>query len=264
MLPMSKEYRDILDMLQQNVEPMTVNEMFLKGGTPKDWYYRNLPKIPMLIKGEKFDNDANKKVTIYQYNPGQNPNSIPTLNEIFKILDDIINKKTHKTQKTNLENKIEQWFSDNAIKPRKPKTDEKIDENEGVFLRFLTQKKNLQQRGFLVFSVFAFLHERDEKRYKKYYADKIDLTVTENADDKKQSKLSCVERENNIKGPQLEKKSQNQRMKELKEYLQRDKLSDTGVSETALYDNFLSADINQAIQSGILIKLPNGNYTWKG
>jgi hypothetical protein len=53
-------------------------------------------------------------------------------------------------------------------------------------------------------------------------------------------------------------------MNEIKEYLQREVFFDCGVSQTALYDNFLPSDIDQAIRSELLIKLPNGNYQWGG
>ncbi len=229
---------------------MTINEMFLKGGKSKDWYYRNLPEISeqnksMVIRGEKHDENANKKITTYQYNPGQNPNSIPTWNEILIILDDIINNKTKKTKKTELENKIEQWFSDNVRKPRKPKSNQKSDENRGVFVGFLNQKEHLQQRGFLKFLVFAFLHERDEKRYKKYYADKIDLAVTENRDDKKQSKLPLIDK-----------------ILDVKQYVEQVKGSGNDVSYIALTDHFDETLISNLIESGQLIKHPNGNFEW--
>ena len=257
MLPMSKEYRDILDMLQQNVEPMTINEMFLKGGTPKDWYYRNLSKIPMLIKGEKFDGAANKKVTTYQYNPGQNPNLIPTWNEIIKILE-VISNKTQKTQKTDQENKIEEWFSGNKIKPRKPDSDEK----GGVFWGFLTQKKYLQQKGFLVFAVFAFMHERDEKRYKKYYADKVDLAVIENREDKKQSKLLLRDKlqYNNKKN----KDSLTDRLVELKEYCNKLQLNGNKITYNVLIHAFDQTFIENAKQDKLIGILPDGSYEWRG
>ncbi|HUT00015.1 MAG TPA: hypothetical protein VMY59_06835, partial [Candidatus Thermoplasmatota archaeon] len=147
-------------------------------------------------------------------------------------------KKTKKTKKTDQENKIERWFSDNEIKPRKPKTG-------GVFLRFLTQKEHFQQRGFLKFLVFAFLHERDEKRYKKYYADKADMVTPENTGDKKQSKLPLIDK-----------------ILEVKQYIEQVKGSGHNVSYVALAGHFDENLILKLQESGQLIKLPNGNFEW--
>ena len=113
MIPMSKEYRDVLEILQENVEPMSVAEIHLKCDKSKDWLYRNLPKIistKLVIKSERPDERANKNIITYQYSPGLNFNAIPTWNEIQQKIDKIINK-TKNTKKTDDENILEKWFS---------------------------------------------------------------------------------------------------------------------------------------------------------
>ena len=81
MIPMSTEYRELLQLLQESVEPMTVCDIYSKFYKSKDWLYRHLPRIvgmDLLVTDKKFDDVANKHVITYQYLPGQNPNAIPT------------------------------------------------------------------------------------------------------------------------------------------------------------------------------------------
>ena len=90
---MSKEYRDVLNILIQNVDPMTVDDIFVKGAKSKDWYYRHLPKLcetGLIITGKTYIEKANKEVKTYQYAPEENPNAIPTWLGIGKKLEDII------------------------------------------------------------------------------------------------------------------------------------------------------------------------------
>jgi len=251
MIPLSKEYRDAIEILKNNEKEMTVNEVYQKGEKSKDWYYRNLPSLKemkLLIRSKKWDDGANRDVDTYQY-ALFNPMIVPTWNAIGKDIDKIY-KNTKKTKKTEEVSLLEKWFSDNEIKPRKPN-----EEEEEFVVVFLGHAITFNRKVFLHFlHLGSFLHKRDEKRYKCYYEERPvaleETVISDFGNSSDESKNTS--------------KSQHQRMKELKEYLQRDKLSDTGVSETALYDNFLPSDINQAIQSGILTRLPNGNLKWGG
>ena len=195
MIPMSKEYRDILEILQKNVEPMSVAEIFLKCDKSKDWLYRNLPKIittKLVIKSERLDERANKNINTYQYSPGLNFNAIPTWHEIQQKIEKIINK-TKNTKKTDDENILEKWFYDNEIKPRKPKNKK----DDGFSLVFLEHKIPFNRKVFSVFLVLRqYLRERDEKRYSKYFEER-DLDKLEKKDKEDHQKtLETIQNEN--------------------------------------------------------------------
>ena len=192
MIPMSKDYRDILEILQENVKPMSVAEIFLKCDKSKDWLYRNLPKVTttkLVIKSERPDERANKNINTYQYSPGLNVNAIPTWHEIQQKIEKIINK-TKNTKKTEDENILEKWFSDNEIKPRKPKNKK----DDGFSLVFLGHEIPFNRKVFLVFLVLRqYLRERDEKRYSKYFEER-DLTKINKED--QQKTLETIQNEN--------------------------------------------------------------------
>lgn len=102
MIPMSKEYRDLVKLLQENVEPMAVNEIYVKYDKSKDWLYKNLPNLietKLVEMGKRHEEKANKDVFTYQYIVGENPYSLFTWNEIGKEILKIANK-TNKTNKT--------------------------------------------------------------------------------------------------------------------------------------------------------------------
>ena len=107
MIPMSKEYRDVLNKLKENVAPMSVNDIFVKGNKSKDWYYTHLPRLcetELIKKSKQWDEKANKNITIYQYAPEENPNAIPTWLEIGKNLENELkniekDKENQKNQK---------------------------------------------------------------------------------------------------------------------------------------------------------------------
>jgi len=171
MIPMSKEYRDLLNMLKENVEKMTINEIVIKGDKSRDWYYRHLPRLcetGLLKTSKKYEEKANKEVKTYQYAPEENPNAIPTWLEIGKNLEDALKKvEKGKENQENQENQefltLIKWFSDNKIKPRKPK-------KGGLELVFLNVRIPFYREVFAVFLVLRhYLRERDEKRFKKYY-----------------------------------------------------------------------------------------------
>ena len=102
MIPMSKEYRDLVKLLQENVEPMTVNEIYIKYDKSKDWLYKNLPNLvetKLIGMSKTYKEESKKDVFTYQYILSENPYSLPTWNDVGKQILKITNK-THKTNKT--------------------------------------------------------------------------------------------------------------------------------------------------------------------
>lgn len=228
MIPMSKEYRDVLQILQENVSPMSVSEIHVKSDKGKDWLYRNLPHIvetKLIVKGRQFDGNANKPVDTYQYSPNLNPNAIPTWNEIQQKIEKIINK-TKKTTKTNDKNILEKWFSDNEIKPRKLK-------NGDFSLVFAGHTITFNREVVGVFAVLgSFLRERDEKRYRRYYEEK-DLDLHE-------------------------------KLNTLRNTIEENRRSGRKIDEGFLSYNFDHNFISQCIESGLLIKQGNSEYVFGG
>ena len=229
MIPMSKEYRDVLKILQENVDPMSVSEIFLRYDKSKDWLYKHLPNLVetnLVIRGNKHDEKANKFIDTYQYSPGENPNAIPTWHELQQKIEKIINK-TNKTKKTNEENILERWFSDNEIRPIKPKN------SEGFYLVFLGHRIPFNRKVFLVFGVLRqYLRERDEKRYRRYYEEK-DLDLHE-------------------------------KLNHLRNIVETNRKSGRKIDEGFLSYNFDHNFISQCIESGLLIKQGNGEYVFGG
>ena len=245
MISLSKEYRDLLKILQEHIDPMTIRELGLNFDKSPDWLYKNLPRLvetKLIKKGKKFDDNANKEVITYQYAPEQNPNAIPTWNEIQKKIEKIINK-TKKTTKTTPESLLERWFYDNEIKPIKPK-------NGGFSLVLFGLIIPFNREVLLVFAVLgSFLRERDEKRYRRYYEEResslesttiVDFTET------------------------TENKPLTDKIMEVKTYIDQVKIrGHNGISYATLIDHFDEKFISNLIQSGQLIKLPKGNiYDW--
>jgi predicted transcriptional regulator len=192
MIPMSKEYRDILQILQQNVAPMSVMEIFQKCDQSKIWLYRHLPnlvKTGLIVKGKRHDDNANKDITTYQYLPDENPNALPTWEQIGKKIKEI-DEKTDKTEKTKKENiggnDLKKWFYQNKIILKKPK------KGNGFYLVFSGMKIPFYREVLSVFSVISlYLCERDEKKYKKYYQEP-ELTQ-EVKEESKQTKIEEAE-----------------------------------------------------------------------
>lgn len=160
MIPMSKEYREVIELIQKNPEELTINELFLHPNFnhSKMWLYRNLPKLcstGIIAKGKKYDDKSNKDVDAY-YFADLNARALPTWNEII----DKIEVKTVNTVKTENtiteENHINKRFSQGMLKHVKT-----------PLLKLFNRK---------VLTVFThlslFLRERDEKRYSKYYEDR--------------------------------------------------------------------------------------------
>ena len=98
MISVSKEYKDVLTILQENKEPMTVQEIFLKGDKPKIWLYRHLPNLKssgLVEIGTRLNERSNKDDTTYQYSPALNINLLPTwtdlVNDIREMIDNTDN-----------------------------------------------------------------------------------------------------------------------------------------------------------------------------
>ena len=92
MIPMSKEYRELLRILQDNVDPMTVHDIFLKCNHTQRWLYRNLPnltKTGLVVKSKLEKEDSKKPVDYYQFSLELNARAIPTWNEISRIVKKI-------------------------------------------------------------------------------------------------------------------------------------------------------------------------------
>jgi hypothetical protein len=229
MIPMSKEYRDVSQILEENVEPMSVSEIHIKSDKGKDWLYRHLPRLvetKLVVKGSRHDKNANKFVDTYQYSPELNANAIPTWYGIQQKIENIINK-TKKTKKTDDENILEKWFSDNEIKPRKPK------DGNGFILVFAGHATTFNREVFAVFAVLgSFLRERDEKRYRKYYEER-DLALYE--------KLTTV-----------------------RESIEKNREAGYPITDEFLYNEFDHGLIDGLMRSGQLIKQSNGEYVFGG
>lgn len=229
MIPMSKEYRDILKILKENVSPMSVSEIFLRCTKGKDWLYRHLPKLvetKLVVKSRRYEDKANKDIDTYQYSPDLNPHAIPTWFEIQQKIERIITK-TKKTKKTDEENTLEKWFSDNKIKLIKPKS------GDGFSLVFLIHKIPFNGKVLGVFAVLRqYLRGRDQKRYRCYYEER-DLPLHEKLDELK----ICITKNRN---------------------------AGYKIDDDFLYNNFDSSFINQCIENDILRKLPKGDYDFGG
>ena len=178
MIPMNRNYRDILQLLKSEGVPKTVAEIFLDKNCTKSkkWLYKTLPKLAdtgLVIKDEKYLVEANKNVATYQFNPEINFNILPS----WLTISQIINKLLQNTEKTeNIEDEsievklLNKWFLLNGLKPKKPKEMKDTLNGDGFFLVLSGQKIHFNRAVFSVFPVISnFLHERDEKRYRKYY-----------------------------------------------------------------------------------------------
>lgn len=181
MIPLSKEYRDILQILKTNVEPMTVNEIDVKCDKSKPWLYKHLPRIcatELVVKGKKPNEQANKPVMTYQYNQHLNAQMIPTWKDLSnQILD--IGVKTNKTNNTPNDSLLEKWFYTHDIKPIIPKGNV-----ENSYLVLYGRRIPLNGKVLLVFSVLSvFFRERDKKRFSKYFVEKEEMALPEKPKD---------------------------------------------------------------------------------
>lgn len=227
MIPLSKEYRDIITILIENVNPMTIKEIEVKCDPSKQWLYKHLPKIAstgLIEKNKTFNEKANKDVITYKY-ADLNPFSIPTWNEIGNKIEEIINK-TYKTNKTKEDLLLESWFSTANIKPIKPKNE------DGFYLVFHGYKIPFNRKVLTVFTVLTdFLCKSNNKRYEKYY---------------KENDLSLHEKINN-----------------LKEFISDEQKAKRKVWHESLKSKFDENFISQCLKSDLLMKLPNNEYIFK-
>ena len=191
MIPMSTEYKDVLQVLKENVEAMSVNEIFLKCDHSKKWLYEHLPSLTstgLVIKNKRKSDEANREIDTYQF-ADVNPYAIPTWNEIVAKIERII-EKTVNTEKceNNIteETEFENWFFHNVKIAKKPNSTLAI-------LHFSGGKIPLNGKVFSVFpKISYFLRERDEKRYRKYYEEKEPEQTNE-----EQTKLPDLKKETN-------------------------------------------------------------------
>ena len=193
MIPMSKEYRDVLTILQEDVQPMTVNDIFLKcDGHSKKWLYTHLPKIAatkLIERGKQLSKDANREIETYQF-ADINPHAVPTwdkiLSEMNKVIENTENTENTKTNTTE-ESDLEKWFLLNKKNAKKPKSISAV-------LHFSGGLKPFNRKVFSVFSkISCFLRERDEKRYKKYYEEPEPTEETPDQDETKNKDEQHVE-----------------------------------------------------------------------
>jgi len=235
MIPMSKEYRDVLQILQENVLQMTVNEIFTKCDHSKKWLYEHLPRLAatkLIVKGKKESSDANREIDTYQF-ADINPNALPTWNGIVEEIEKVV-EKTENTEKCNNilteGTDLEKWFLLNAKKPKKPKSTSAV-------LHFSGGLKPLNGKVFSVFSVIScFLRERDKKRYKKYYEE--------------------IE-------PTEEKPAQYNKIQEIKNGIYENRQAGYKITSDFLYKNFDHGTVDGLMRSGQLIKQGNGEFVWK-
>ncbi len=242
MIPLSNEYKDILKILEEN-EDLTVAELEPKCLQSKPWLYNHLPnlvKTGLIEKGSKFNDKANKDVTTYCF-ADFSAKMIPTWNELSNQIYKMIYKTT-KTTKTEVFQRLESWFSTVDIKPLKPKC-----KKEKLVLVLHGHKIPFYREVLLVFTVFtAFLRERDEKRYKKYY-EEPEPTVENSS----------------IEEYGLGKKQfQFDKIQAVKNRITKNRKSGYQITSEFLYKNFDKGIIDGLMKSGQLIKTGNGEYVW--
>lgn len=174
MKPISKEFRDVIEIIRDNEKEMTVKELFLHPSFnhSKMWLYRHLPKITelgIIKKTSKEIDDANKKVDAYVYTD-INARALPTWNKIIDAIKkvDVKTVKTVKTKnKSTEENDLIKWFSQPMLKP--------------VFTALL---KPTNREVLTVFTVLTnFLKESNEKKFGKYYEDPDERKVADKKSD---------------------------------------------------------------------------------
>lgn len=159
MIPLSKEYRDIIELLQIANKELTINEIFLlpEFNHSKTWLYRNLPKLcstGIIGKSQRYDDNSHKNVDTYFF-ADLNARALLTWNELIDKLKNSENTvNTVKTKNTSTEgNHNDIWFSQGVLKHVKT----------GVL-------KPPNGKVFTVFTVLtSFLRKRDNKRFSKYY-----------------------------------------------------------------------------------------------
>lgn len=166
-IPTSREYREILDILRENVAPMTINEILLdeRCDKSKDWLYKNLPKLlsTKLVVRNKRAEDAGaitKDVMTYQYAKGLNMEALPTWSELGEkirrmIIDDDVELSEQDQDFLN-------WFNENDVYFA-------VDLENRFYLVLFGQIIPFIREELLVFEVLlAFFNKRNKDRYAKY------------------------------------------------------------------------------------------------
>ena len=160
MIPLSREYCDILNLLKEKNVPMTIKDIEVCCNKSQRWLYTHLPRIAateLVIKDKKDFEWINKPVTTYQYDASQNGKSIPTWHEIV----DKINKTDNSGSVLSEDKTLKKWLRNNHAKRNKT--------NCLVLHGF---EIPLNRENLPVFTVLqGFLRDRDRDRYQKYIKD---------------------------------------------------------------------------------------------
>lgn len=166
LIPTSREYREIIEILKNHIDPMTIADLEEKSAKSQRWLYNHLPRMTqngLLIRRLILLESANKKVMHYQYDPDLNVEAIPTWDEIITEIMQTVNK-TDKTNKTEASQRLEKWFCTHDAKLTKPD-----DTENGCSLVLHGLAIPLNREVLPVFTVLhGFLKERG-KRFEKYY-----------------------------------------------------------------------------------------------
>ncbi len=248
MIPMSREYRELLEILQENVDPMTVHDLFLKCDHTQRWLYRHLPnltKTGLVVKSKKDTEDSRKPVDFYQFSLELNAMAIPTWKKIIRIVNKIYKEVVK---------------SDNCVKCSNPSTEEDMvrdyichalsnvsndnERKEQLYqltgLSFDAKSKLLhinEEQLTQMTDLSTFLRERDEVRYEKYY---------------KEPK------------PTEEKSAQYEKIQEIRKKIEDNRKAGYKITDEFLYNHFDHGLIDGLTRSGQLIKQGNGEYVFGG
>jgi len=280
MIPVSKEYRDLLALLGNEGE-MTVNEIFLKFYKSKIWLYRHLPRLTQLglvVAGKKFDDQANKEVITYRCSFDLTPSSIPTWGEICDkieaLLPEVIgeteksgdkifstpkkDEKIKKTEKNSPFFLLKRWFYQGVIKLKKPS------DYGSVYQVFSHVEIPFSRRVLSVFPVFSIYLRERQKKYVKFLEHKENTLENEVVEQKKLQKkgIPLDMTKHDTKNDETKLLHLDDKIKELKEFISREKKSLRKVWHKSLKSKFSDDFINQCIERGYLIKLPDGSFEW--
>lgn len=175
MTPISKERRDVVKIIKENIAPMTISNILSHPdyNFSKKWLYRHLPKLAemkLLKKTMIRSEEANKDVIAYYY-ADINAEGLPTWQEIIKFAKQLDGVKTDNTDKTKNElleeNPLKKWLCHPMTKH---------------VLTPLTKPTN--REVVTVFPVLSnYLRKANEKKYLKYFATKEEMALPEKPKD---------------------------------------------------------------------------------
>ena len=191
MIPLSREYREIIDILKKNIDPMTIKEISLHKNCNKNerWLYRHLPKIcsqGILKKGIRHTDDSVKDSTTYEF-ADLNAQAIPTWqqirNEIHKLVLEVKGVKFVNTVNTNnVPTEVKHLSKRNchllSILSKLPEEslellDLKTETNDKLTKLTTVSNWTNGKKLTVLSKLTTFLRERDKKRYKKYYDESL-------------------------------------------------------------------------------------------